>query len=818
MINSLFFIDVAVPIPIKQLFSYQISQAEYEFIKPGMRVIVPFGKSKTYTAIVFKKHTDIPKYKTKEILQIIDQKPIITELQLKFFQWVSAYYMNTIGEVVKHALPNPFLLESETMVERIEGSFQDAKSLSDEQFLVYEALMKFTSVSVEEINRILNKKNSISVINELVEKKLARLSEVVYEKYVPKKVKYVRLDQTYEEKPVQFVFDMIGERAEKQRKLMTSFFLLKAKNQDVMCSKLLETAGVSSSVLSSLVDKNILKEYYLTTDRISFSSTQKKETKLTKTQEETLQNIKNLFEEKQVVVLNGVPSSGKTEIYIKLIKETLESGKQAYVLLPEVSLLVQIVSRLEPFFGDVMSVYHNKYSNNERVEVWNNIRDKSEKARLVVGTQSSVFLPFTDLGLVVVDEEQDPMFGVDETKPRYNSRDCAILMANYFNAKTLLVSATPSVQSHYNTKIGKYATVSIKESYFNRKKTEIELVDIKDKNKRKLMTGSFSDSMINAIGNSLDKQKQIILYHNRRGYAPFIQCNICSTVYTCPNCDVSLTYHQQNNEVKCHYCGYRENVPKTCPACGGGSMELKGIGTEKVEEELNNLFPKARIVRLDKDSTKGKFSFEKIIHGFERHQSDIIVGTQMIAKGLDFKNVELVGIINADTILNYPDYRSQERSYQIISQLIGRCARASTEGKVLIQTRNPNHFVLKTLIESNYGSIMDKQIEDREKFMYPPCGSLIIIRFKNKNFDLINKSSLWFYNSLNLTLKDSGVVLLGPEFPDVGRIRNEYLKNIIVKFPNNISKTKIKKFILKVEDSFYSIGKYRSVKLDYFVH
>lgn len=812
----MFFVDVILPLPLRQLYTYQINQDEALFLKEGMRVAVSFGKSKIYTAVVQKIHNQKPVYQTKEIEYILDEKPIITSLQLSLYQWVSNYYMTCQGEVLKMALPSAFLLESETMVERASQEI-DTKQLTDNEFLVYEALGRASSLSTQEIGKIIHKKNPISVIKSLVEKKAIRLTEKIYEKYQPKLVKYIRLNAEYQsDDALKRMIESLSVRAIEQRKLILAFFSMQShKIAQIKASDLLEKAQTSSSVLASLVKKNIFEEYYLQTDRVSFQQSEEKIFKLTENQSFVLDEINRYFQEKSVVLLHGVASSGKTEIYIKQIEKILSQGKQVLYLLPEIAVSVQLIQRLERFFGEKMSVYHTKYTINERVEVWNNLLANSPKTQLIIGVQSAVFLPFTNLGLIIVDEEHDVSYKQMENPPRLQARDTALVLAMQHKAQVLLGSATPSLESYYNTQIGKYGYVALRERYGNVLQPEIQLIDLKDKVKKKQMNGHFSDTLVEAITETLQAKKQVILFQNRRGYAPFLLCDTCGYIPQCPNCDVSLTYHQLQKHLRCHYCGYSQAVPQTCMACGSSHISMKGVGTEQVEEELNRIFPQARIDRMDQDTTKGKYGYEKIISKFENYETDILVGTQMVSKGLDFENVSLVGILNADLLIHQPDFRAVERSFQLLTQIAGRAGRHHHQGKVLIQTYNPYQSVLQQVANFQYDTMVKEQLHERKDFHYPPLYRLIRITFKHREELRINQASEWFAQSLRNGFNNSLVELLGPEFPSISRIRNEYIKHILVKFPQSISPSNIKKYILRVEQSFYSIATYRPVKISY---
>ncbi|MDO4879742.1 MAG: primosomal protein N' [Capnocytophaga sp.] len=812
----MYFVDVALPLPLRQNFTYQIREEEATYLQAGMRVVVPFGKSKIYTAIVLRVHQQKPLYETKEIEFILDENILITPSQIALFQWVSTYYMSTLGEVIKIGLPPAFLLESETIIEKTE-EITDTKTLTNDEFLIYEALNSAHSLTTKEASKIIQKKNAISVLKSLLEKNSIRITEKIYEKYTPKLIKYIRFTEKYQN------FDNLKDlldgkllKTEQQKRLVISYITLQSqKKNNIQASDLLEKAEVTSSVLKKLISNEIFEEYYLQTDRVSFSENVENTNELTEKQQIAFDEIKDLFTQKNTILLHGVSSSGKTEIYIKLIEEYLSQGKQVLYLLPEIGITTQLIQRLERFFGDKMSVYHSKYSSNERVEVWHNILNNREKAQLIVGVRSAVFLPFVNLGLVIIDEEHDISYKQNESSPRFQARDVALVLAHQHKAHSLLGSATPSTESFYNAQIQKYGYVTLEERFGNILPPEIQLINLKDKSKRKQMTGHFSDALIEAIEQTLNDKKQVILLQNRRGYSPYLQCQTCDTIQQCPNCDVSLTYHQAQRQLRCHYCGYTSAKPESCVACGSSLLQMKGFGTEQVEEEILKIFPSARIDRMDQDTTRGKYNYEKIIHKLEHQQTDILIGTQMVSKGLDFENVTLVGIMNADLFLHQPDFRSMERGFQLLTQISGRAGRRNQQGKVIIQTYNPSQIILQEVVQYQYLKMINEQLHERKDFHYPPFYKIIRITLKDRDLNKINAAGEWFAQSLRQGFSQTAIEVLGAEFPAISRIRNEYIKHILVKIPQHTSATDVKKYILRIEQSFFSIGAYRSVHLSY---
>ncbi|MDA0176950.1 primosomal protein N' [Mesoflavibacter profundi] len=811
---NLHFIDVILPIPLEKRFTYSITQAESEFLQIGMRVSIPFGKTKIYTGIVANIHQTAPLiYEAKEIHQILDEAPIVTQQQLKLWQWIAKYYMCTEGEVMRAALPNAFLLESETIISPNKNSVINDEELKDDEFLIYEALQHQSSLKIQDISSILDKKNVLPVVKRLVEKEAIILNEEIYDKYKPKYVRYVKLSNQYtSEAALNALLDDLNKNATKQKEVILNLFSISAKTKKpVKVSDLIEVSKTTSSTIKTLIDKNILEDYHIQTDRIQYEGEDNEDTKqLNQYQTEALQQINTNFESQNVVLLHGVTSSGKTEVYVKLIESIVAQGKQVLYLLPEIALTTQLVSRLQDYFGEQVAVFHSKYSAHERVEVYNNVLENSNKAKVILGARSSIFLPFNNLGLIIVDEEHEQSFKQFDPAPRYNARDVAVVLASLFNAKTVLGSATPSLESYYNATESKYGLAEIKRRYNNVQMPDIELVDIKDKHKRKRMKGHFSDRLIEEMTEALEEGLQIILFQNRRGYSPIVECTTCGHSPQCPNCDVSLTYHQYRKQLRCHYCGYGIAMQQKCMACGTPDLDTKGFGTEQIEAEVKQLFPEVKVGRMDLDTTRGKFGYEKIITAFQQQELDVLVGTQMLTKGLDFRNVKLVGIMNADNMLNFPDFRAHERSFQLMLQVSGRAGRTSQRGKVLIQTYNPYHKILQQVSTNDYLAMYKEQLDDRYNYKYPPFYRLIKITIKHRDYNKVNLAADWLTKALVQLFKNN---VLGPEFPPVSRIRNQYHKNILIKIPQGQHLGKTKEAIKRVEASFNAIGDFKSVRL-----
>lgn len=808
------FTDVILPLPINQRFTYALTDRQAQELKPGMRVAVPFGKTKVYTGIIAKIHQEKPRlYEAKYVEEILDKAPLITKNQLRFFKWLAQYYMCSEGEVHKAALPSAFLLQSETVVELNREEDHTQKTLTDEEYLIMEALEKQSLLRIHEVSQILDKKTVLPVLNQMVEKNLVVVNQELYKKYKPKLVRYIQLASIYEEDESELkqVFEDL-DSAPKQREVLLALFSLKAKTQKPIKPKDLEKAAhTSASTVKALVDKGILEEYHLQKDRIGFEgkTPENIQLQLSVEQEKALGNIYRGFEKDEPVLLHGVTSSGKTELYIHLIQEAVDRGEQVLYLVPEIALTTQLISRLQVYFGEEVLVYHSKYSVNERVEVYKHILNR-DKGKVVIGARSAIFLPFQKLGLVVVDESHETTFKQFDPAPRYQARDAAIVLAKMMNSKILLGTATPSLESYFNVQKHKYGLAELHKRFGKVIPPKIELINLREKYKKKQMTGHFSDDLLLAITQTVEAGKQVILFQNRRGFSPILECQNCGHSPQCPNCDVSLTYHKHNNTLRCHYCGYHMAMQKKCMVCGSMELTTKGLGTEQVELELKEHYPDLNIARMDLDTTRGKYAYEKIITAFEQKEIDILVGTQMLAKGLDFRDVDLVGVLNADNLLNFPDFRAHERAFQLLTQVAGRAGRTDKQGKVLIQTYHPDHSVLKQVVDNDYKSLFEEQLFARRQFKYPPLYKLIKISLKGRNYNTVNEAADWVADSLRQSLKEN---VLGPEFPAVARIRNEYYKVIMIKIPPKYAVSKVKEYLQKVTNSYDSIGKFRSVRI-----
>lgn len=774
-----------------------------------MRVAVSFGKSKIYTALVYKIHNNEPTlYEAKEIHQILDEFPIVNKLQLKHWKWIAEYYMCALGDVYRASLPSAFLLESETIIYKNE-SFTDESVLIDDEFLIFEALQHQSQLTIHQIVDILDRKKVMPIVNSLLKKSAIYIKEEIYETYKPKLVKYVKLHSDYNaDDSLNTLLEELS-RAKKQREAILTYFQLSTSKTPIKAKELETKSNVSSAILNSLVDKNILEFYHLKTDRIHFKGDTNSLKKLNEFQEKALIEIKDAFLQKDVTLLHGITSSGKTEVYTKLIQEVLDKGQQVLFLLPEIALTTQIITRLQAYFGKQISVFHSKYSMNERVEVWNNVLENKSKAQIILGARSSLFLPFSNLGLIVVDEEHETSYKQFEPNPRYNARDAAIVLAKMHLAKILLGSATPSLESYFNAQQNKYGFVELNSRFGNVQLPKIELIDIKEKHRKKEMKGHFSDKLLVLIQEALDEKEQIILFQNRRGFSPIVECKTCGVSPQCPNCDISLTYHKYKNELRCHYCNYQRAMPNNCSACGSNTLDTKGFGTEQIELELKELFPDYSIGRMDLDTTRGKFGYQKIIGAFEAREIDILVGTQMLSKGLDFDNVSLVGILNADTMLNFPDFRAHERAYQLMVQVSGRAGRSKKQGNVAIQTYNPYHQILQQVSTTDYQAMFKEQLQERWQFKYPPYYRLIKITLKHRDYTKVDSGINWLFKAL---YNSFGEHVLGPTAPVVARIRNQYIKNVVIKIPPKQSLANTKNQIQKIKNTFEAVKEFRPIR------
>jgi len=780
------FADLILPVPVPRLFTYRVPRNMSEMIKVGARVIVQFGKNRVITAVVANIHSNPPaQYQAKYILELLDDEPIITTHQLELFKWVSEYYLCNIGEVLNVAMPAGLKITSQSRIQH-NPEFDYEELLTDQERYILDEIKKHTTLSYEEVARLVNQTNITAIIKSLVGKHAVILFEEVKERYQPKIVKKVRLTSAFtSENSLMDLTASLDKTPKQQDILMRYLSHVPVHNNAELNQKGLDKTifskdnGVSDSALKTLVKKGVFEEFEIVVSRFSdIPGGTSPEINLTESQKTAFEQIHESFSEKEVVLLHGITGSGKTEVYIELIKQALEGGTQVLFLLPEIALTTQIVVRLRKVFGDQMGIYHSKFSDNERVEVWKGILDG--KFQFVVGVRSAIFLPFDNLGLIIVDEEHETSYKQHDPAPRYHARDVAVIMAYMHKAKTLLGSATPSLESYFHARSGRYGLVEMSQRFGNAALPTFLLVDTKKEKKQRTMKNEFSSVLLQHLESNLTNKEQTILFQNRRGYSPYMQCEECSWISECNNCDVSLTYHMKARELRCHYCGHKEEVPRTCPACGSTRVKTIGYGTEKIEDELHLLLPAARVQRMDLDTTRAKNAYQQIIQEFEQGGTDILVGTQMVSKGLDFDNVSMVGIFDADRIIHFPEFRASERAFQMLTQVSGRAGRrADKPGKVLIQTANPAQKILERIIQNDYVGMYETEIVEREQFHYPPFTRLIKITTKHIDEATSKRASTVLAEKLTANLGKSRV--LGPEPPLVERVRNQFLFDILIK-------------------------------------
>lgn len=809
------FADVIVPLAIPGYFTYKVPDTLKDKIQPGVRVVVQFGKRKLYTAILANIHSNTPAFESKEIIQVIDNSPIINNIQISFWNWLAMYYMCTPGEVMKAALPSGLKLESESVL--LPGtSFSDTENLNGEEIIIIELLKKKGSVTINEVINTLQKRNVYSVLGYLSSRKIITIEESITERYIPKFEEFVELDRSItDEKQFTEIYESIL-KAPRQADLLLIFAGLgrpfSANPVPVKKSELISKNPAYANALRTLYKKGILKITEKEVSRLSDSAqVNNVNIVLTATQSEALTKIKELFTQKDITLLHGVTSSGKTEIYIRLMQEYLQKGKQVLYLLPEIALTSQIINRLRKVFGDKAGVYHSKFNDSERVETYLNVLEQSpckKKFEIILGVRSSVFLPFSDLGLIIIDEEHENTYKQQDPAPRYHARDSALMLAKMHGAKVLLGTATPSLESYWHALQGKYGLVELNQRFMEMKMPEIQVVNTKEAARKKQMVSDFSEILIENIKKTIENKKQVILFQNRRGYAPRLECDDCSFVPGCPHCDVKLTYHKYENRIICHYCGYSTGLLTKCPACKGNNILMKGTGTEKIEDELAVIFPGYRTGRMDLDTARTRRKIDEIFSEFENGNIKILVGTQMVSKGLDFDNVGLVGIINADNLLNYPDFRANERSFQMMLQVSGRAGRKSEQGKVFIQTTQPSHPVIDFVINNDFKSSYNWLINDRKKYGYPPFTRIIELTLKHRQPLIVENASVYLANLLRKIFKEK---LLGPEKPLVAKIQTLYLRKIMLKTDRNSSLIKIREIIVNEINKVKAVKEYKGV-------
>ena len=834
------FAEILLPLPIPGAYTYRIPFELNEKVHVGQRAVVQFGKTKIMSGLIVSLSDNVPDCTNiKYIIDVLDDDPVVNENQLKLWNWISSYYLCYMGEVMQAALPSALKLSSESKVSLSEDFVLDSTALSDNEFLIVEALQIQPQLTITEVSKIIGYKKVMPLIKTMIEKRIIVMQEELQHKYKAKYERYVRLSNAYrDDAAMHELMDSLSKRAYKQLELLMAFLVLGGSaDNDVLVPELLKKANASSNIMSAMIDKGIFETYQKRVSRLKeFKALTDVDTIVfTEKQQQAFDEIHNGFEEEKPVLLHGVTASGKTEIYIKLIQEAINEGKQVLYLLPEIALTEQIINRLKKYFGDRVGVYHSRYDNNERVEIWQQVMNfrrqqttdngqqtasaevqsskfkvQSSKYQIIIGSRSSIFLPFSDLGLIIVDEEHDGSFKQIDPAPRYSARDLAVVMSKMFNARLLLGSATPSFESYYNAKQNKYHLVTITERYGGVEMPEIIVDDMRIETRRKTMQANFGKVLIDTMNKTLEEKNQVILFQNRRGFSLRIECDHCNYIPQCINCDVSLTYHKNQNMLKCHYCGYTTSVPTECPSCKSTDLKMHGFGTERIEDDLKVVFPEANCARLDLDTTRTKNSYQYILEQFQNKETDILVGTQMVTKGLDFDSVKTVGILNADNMLTFPDFRAYERSFQLMEQVSGRAGRKGDKGKVIIQTYQPQHQVIQSVMSHDFVHFYEEQMPVRRQFNYPPYSRLILIRLKDVDNEKLNKAANELARAFRYVFKEN---VLGPEYPVVSRVKNLYIKQMIIKINKDLYSNKVKDFIKDTIEKFKHNNDFKSVRI-----
>lgn len=814
------FVDVILPLPLNSCFTYALPEDMAGQVQQGCRVVVPFGKKKFYTGIVRNLHYLKPEgYEVKEVTAVLDAHPILLPMQFKFWEWLSNYYLCTQGDVYKAALPSGLKLESETVVE-YNPDFEATERLPEREQRVLDLLAAKPEQSVTKLEKESGLKNILSVVKSLLDKGAIFVKEELKRTYKPKMETRVRLTEAARnERRLHFFFDELQRRAPKQLDLLMKYielsgFLGGNNVREVPKAELLQRASATPAVFGGLVEKGIFEVYQQEVGRLNGnlpSGVLQPLNSLNVHQQRAYDEVCESFRQKNVCLLYGVTASGKTELYIHLIDAVLRQGKQVLYLLPEIALTTQITERLKRVFGSRLGIYHSKFPDAERVEVWQ--KQLSEQPYdIILGVRSSVFLPFQRLGLVIVDEEHENTYKQQDPAPRYHARNAAIVLASMYNAKTLLGTATPSIESWYNATIGKYALVELKERYKEIQLPEIIPVDIKELQHKKRMNGPFSPLLLQYVREALEQKEQVILFQNRRGFAPMIECHTCGWVPRCKNCDVSLTYHKGLGQLTCHYCGYTQPVPRKCPACEGVDLRNRGFGTEKIEDDILALFPDARVARMDLDTTRTRAAYERIIADFEQGRTDILIGTQMVSKGLDFDHVSVVGILNADTMLNYPDFRAYERAFQLMAQVAGRAGRKNRRGRVILQTKSIDHPIIPQVIANDFEGMAGGQLAERQLFHYPPYYRLVYVYLKNRNETLLDLMAQTMATRLRALF---GTRVLGPDKPPVARVQTLFIRKIVVKIETSAPLARARQLLVQVQREMLAEDRFKSLIVYY---
>ncbi len=797
MDSGAMFAEVVLPLPLPKLFTYRLPSEYFELAMPGKRVFVPFGNKKVYTGIIVHITTQAPKnYEAINIISILDDSPIIDKKQLDFWQWMADYYMCSLGEVMSAALPAGLKMASETYIAIEENAEYDESILDDRELKILEVLKGKEKVRISDIENVLKSKTSlVKIVKSLYERQLIVMFEDVSDTYKPKMLTRIKLNPELGEEKIEQMLSLLEKKAPMQYQVFLA--LLGTHGMDAGKIDLIKKYNLNAAAIKSLQTKSIIVSYEIAQDRINQDREEvNKEIVLNTIQSDALLQIRAYFKESKNVLLYGATASGKTFIYMELIREQLAIGKSVLYLIPEIALTQQLIQRLEMYFGKEMMVSHSRFSKNEKVEIWNKV-SKGE-VRLLLGSRSALFMPLRNLGLIVIDEEHEPAFKQFDKSPRYHARDTALVLAKSCGANVLMGSATPSIETFYNAENGKYGLVELHEKYGNALETKIVLADIKEETRTKTMKGVFTEKLLTYLRPLQEEKSQAILFQNRKGYVPMLECSVCGWVSKCINCDIALTYYKYSNNLRCHYCGYHQPNITKCSACGNQSMAIQGFGTERISEELQNMMPELRVMRFDQDSTKQKNAFIKLLNEFENGAADVMVGTQIAVKGLDYANVQVAAVINADHLLNFPDFRSHERTFQLLMQLSGRAGRKGRQGTMIIQTRQVEHPVIQAVLHGDYKGLYDQQLVERQQFHYSPFSKMIKLTLKHRSPDTIQSAASEFARLLKLQL---GARVLGPETPYISKIRNMYIRNLLVKMdPDKDNPKKIKEFIFKTFD------------------
>ncbi|MBV6880502.1 primosomal protein N' [Epilithonimonas ginsengisoli] len=812
------FAQIILPLNLKGTFTYKVPEDLMNKIEVGMRVLIPFGGKKIYTGIVAELFDEFDdSFVPKEIINLLDNQPIVPKQQLEFWNWMSSYYLCNLGEIYRFAFPSSLKLESETYVRLLSERTIDWQNLDANETYLLQALEVRQMLNLQEIEAFIPKKEIIKTINALIDERYISVDEKITEKYKAKEIAYLRINN--EELKIKNNLAEIISSLKNARKQQELFLLILDKETEnpekpIRKSEIFDEGNFNNSQLKSLIEKKLVQEYYLEKDRIdSYEGELEEIEQLTENQKLAVFEINKAFEEDKNVLLHGITSSGKTHIYLEKIEDCVNSGKNVLLLLPEIALTKQITIRLEKKYGKKLGFYHNKLTDFERVEVWRKI--KKNELQILIGTRNSLFLPFENLGLLIVDEEHDSAYKSRDSNFFFNAKDAAMMLAEFYNSKLILGSATPSLESYDLAMKDKLRYVPLNERFGNVDVPKFEIIDVKEAQSQKKIIGNFSQKMVDEINLQLEHKKQSIILHNRRGYANVIECETCGHVTYCSNCDVVMTYHKAANELKCHYCGHRAGKPTACPSCHGTNLNTKGVGVEQIEEETQKIFVDAEVDRMDVDAMRKKFAYEKLYEKLENGETDILVGTQMISKGLDFENIELVVIPKADALIYVQDFRAEERAYQLITQVAGRAGRVSGEGKILIQTYNPSHSIFELIKNQNIKEIYDYFLDERKKFLYPPFVKLIMIELKHRKEDKLNRASQFLGSVLRKYIPEE--CILGPEKSPIARINNLYQYQILLKFPKNKNYKIYKELLARSLEEFDEITAYKSIKRDFLV-